>query len=380
MPFFNDLAMGWNATPADPYTRAQLPGALAGTTGSIGGGPLAGGPLAGGWQQRALQFLDPQVALPIAAQLMGAGNFSDHLAGAFQAAGQAIPDMRKRAAVNAYLKSQSGLNLTPEEQQLLASDPELASSIATAHLLPHPKQFIPLPTGEIGIGDPIAGTVTSAGMIGGGGGGGNGQPPGFIFPTAKNYTDPSTGETGLVDQNGLKWVIGRPTPTSDQAQASGAAALAHKANDLIKANQTDQGGKVAAAERLVAGVPLVGPVVTSAATRAFETGKKQFLQAVRALAIQAKINPDSATQGYTEDALFPTQGDTPEDIKQKDGIREQIITNLEQRAGSFVQQPTVPAGGAGEIPKVKSDADFNALPSGKKTVFIDPEGNRRVKP
>jgi hypothetical protein len=255
--------------------------------------------------------------------------------------------------------------------------------VVAGHLAPHPKQFIPLPTGEIGIGDPIAGTVTSAGMIGSGGGGGNGQPPGFIFPTAKNYTDPSTGETGLVDQNGLKWIIGHPTPSSDQAQASGAAALARKANELIKANEQGQGGLAASIERQGMEVPILGPMISGPKGRGFDTGKKQFMSAVRALAIQAKINPDSATQGYTEDALFAAQGDTPEDIAQKDGIREQIIKNLEQRAGSFVQQPgggeapaspPAPAAPVGGIPIQPSSVPAGSAWSPSRHMWRSPDG------
>jgi hypothetical protein len=170
MPFFNDPAMGWNATPADPYTRAQLPGALAGTTGSIGGGPLAGGPLADGWQQRALQFLDPQVALPIAAQLLGGRTFRESLAGAAQTAGQAIPDMRKRAAANAWLKSQSGLNLTPEEQQMLQANPELVQNIATARFAPRP--LIAVAPGAR-LANPLTGQFVDGGSASGRGDGSN---------------------------------------------------------------------------------------------------------------------------------------------------------------------------------------------------------------
>lgn len=163
-PNFNDPAYLWN-TPT--YGVGQMAGALAGTavdptqTGSTG--PLSG--TAGTWQQRAMQFLDPQVALPIAAQLMGPGNFSNHLAGAFQAAGQAIPGMQQRQAMNAYLKAKSGLNLTPEEQQLLQSDPELSRALIVRQLTPTPPTFGKIgqgPTGSEQYGwiDPFTKTVT----------------------------------------------------------------------------------------------------------------------------------------------------------------------------------------------------------------------------
>jgi hypothetical protein len=149
----------WNAVGGSPLAGSAAP------TGSNGGGPLAGG-----WQQRALQFLDPQVALPMAAALVGGANPQQSLAGAFQVAGQAIPDMRKRAAANAWLKSQSGLNLTPEEQQMLQANPELVQNIATARFAPRP--LIAVAPGAR-LANPLTGQFVDGGSASGRGDGSN---------------------------------------------------------------------------------------------------------------------------------------------------------------------------------------------------------------
>src|SRR6185295_12630267 len=107
---------------------------LSGTGGY--GGPLGGS--GGGFLSGLRGLLDPQYALPMAAQLIGGATPQASFAGALGVAGPAIGDMRKRAAMNAYLKAHSGLNLTPEEQQLLQSDPELGRAFIAQQLTPKP--------------------------------------------------------------------------------------------------------------------------------------------------------------------------------------------------------------------------------------------------
>jgi hypothetical protein len=148
---------------------------------------------------------------------------------------------------------------------------------------------------------------------------------------------------------------------------------------LIKQSQAGQTGMVAAGAHQLSQVPVVGPLFTGPEARTFETGKAEFINAVRSLAVAKGLNPE--TLDFNEKALFAQQNDGPEEIAAKDAYREQIITNLEQRAGAFAQQPPPSAAGggaAGQVPKIKSDADYNKLQKG--TTFIDPEGNRRVKP
>lgn len=96
--------------------------------GILGGQPQMGGGILGGGLQ---QLLDPSVALPIAAQLIGGRTLKDSLAGGLAAAGPGIQDMRKRQALNAYLKARSGKgDLSPEMLQYIQSNPDLGEKLA----------------------------------------------------------------------------------------------------------------------------------------------------------------------------------------------------------------------------------------------------------
>jgi hypothetical protein len=142
IPYFNDPAMGWNATPADPYTPTQLPGVLSGQTSSIGhSGPLSGS--GGGFLGGLRGLLDPQYALPIAAQLIGGATPQASFAGALGAAGQAIPDMRQRTAINDWMKAGAPKDPShPAVQALMAASPEMAQKIIGS-------QFIGTPAGDL---------------------------------------------------------------------------------------------------------------------------------------------------------------------------------------------------------------------------------------
>jgi hypothetical protein len=117
MPFPNDSNYG---------------GLLSGYSGG-GGGILSG--LRG--------LLDPQYALPIAAQLIGGATPQASFAGALQSAGQAFPDMRQRAAVNAWMKAGAPKDPShPAVQALMATSPEIAQKIIGS-------QFIGTPAGDL---------------------------------------------------------------------------------------------------------------------------------------------------------------------------------------------------------------------------------------
>lgn len=259
----------------------------------------------------------------------------------------------------------------------------VASALLSAQLMPHPKSITYNPiTGAAGTFEPFSGAYAPLADASAATSGNGVYPPGFVFGGAKPFTDASTGESGLIDVNGVKAIIGKANPSTDQAAASAAAALAHKANDLLNGVEGTQTGGGSAIERQAMNLPIVGPLFSGPKARDFETGKAQFQSAVRALAIAKGINPEQLD--FNEKALFAQQGDGPEEVAQKQAYRDQIITNLEKRAGSFVQDvggakpaPEAPAASATK-PTVKSDADYNALPSG--THFIDPEGKERVKP
>ncbi len=76
-------------------------------------------------------MLDPQVALPVAAALMGGRTFKDSLAGGFAAAGPGLAQVKKRAAWNAWLKA--GAKQDPNDptyQALMSEDPSFAEKMA----------------------------------------------------------------------------------------------------------------------------------------------------------------------------------------------------------------------------------------------------------
>jgi hypothetical protein len=120
----------WNAVPnVDPTQTGSVPnGPLAGT--GVAHGPLSGSG-GGGFLSGLRGLLDPQYALPIAAQLIGGATPQASFAGALGAAGPAIGDIRKRAAINAWLKSRStGEPLSAEAQKMISEDPQLAQKLA----------------------------------------------------------------------------------------------------------------------------------------------------------------------------------------------------------------------------------------------------------
>lgn len=136
-------------------------------------GPLSG--VGGAWQQ----LLDPSVALPAAAALIGGRTLKDSFAGALQAAAPGLVAAKKRAAVNAWLKARSGKgNLSPEMVQFIQASPDLAERLAINDLgggkaaaAPVTREFYDPTTGtnhikqwdggewkDIGFGKPAAGT------------------------------------------------------------------------------------------------------------------------------------------------------------------------------------------------------------------------------
>ena len=161
-PNFTGPAYGWNVPGVDPTQTGSLPpGPLAGT--GVAHGPLSGSG-GGGFLSGLRGLLDPQYALPIAAQLIGGATPQASFAGALGAAGPAIGDIRRRGAMNAYLKAHSGLGLTPDEQQLLQNDPELGRAFVA-------QQLTPKPPITVGAGDRLYDPATHTWTTPPGGGG-----------------------------------------------------------------------------------------------------------------------------------------------------------------------------------------------------------------
>ncbi len=103
------------------------------------GGVLSGQPAApqgalggGGFLQT---LLDPQVALPMAAALMGGRNATESIGGAFQAAGPGIVASRKRMLWNSWLKAGAPKDPNhPALRALIAESPEVQDKLLASKL------------------------------------------------------------------------------------------------------------------------------------------------------------------------------------------------------------------------------------------------------
>lgn len=142
-PFFNDPAYGWQQPQVAPWQMGGMLGGQQQQPGGILGNYAAAPPQApqAPSQGGMAGMLDPQVALPIAAALLGGRTLRDSLAGAAQAAGPAVGNIRKRAALNAWLKAKSSgdpAQLQAATDALYQADPSIAESVATAQMTPHP--------------------------------------------------------------------------------------------------------------------------------------------------------------------------------------------------------------------------------------------------
>ncbi len=125
-PYFNDPAYGF-----DPRQGGVLGGGGAAPSGILGGG--------GGFLQT---LLDPQVALPMAAALMGGRNATESIGGAFQAAGPGIVASRKRMLWNSWLKAGAPKDPNaPTFQALLAESPEVQDKVLSSQLSATPADL-----------------------------------------------------------------------------------------------------------------------------------------------------------------------------------------------------------------------------------------------
>ncbi len=220
---FNDPAYGWQIDPS------QMAGALGGQPqpqqqqqqqrypwigNYAGAGPAQPqappaprpGPLSG--------IMDPAVMLPIAAAIAGSPNAQQSLAAGLGGVGAAIPNIRKRAALNAWLKAKSSGDpaaLQQATQLLSQADPAFAESMVAAQVTPH-RQFTQIGQSimgqpQYGFVDPVMGTVepTSGGQqdmpgSGGGAGGAGGAVPGAPSANGTIYDTLPKAQQAQVDQ------------------------------------------------------------------------------------------------------------------------------------------------------------------------------------
>lgn len=180
---------------------------------------------------------------------------------------------------------------------------------------------------------------------------------------------------------------GKSNATEDQAKAAGWLAQATNAfGNMEAAMKEDPGAVKPGAAEFVSAIPSMG--LGEAAGNAMRSPTRQrYVQAAASLseallraATGAGVNAQEAKQKIEE--ITPKWGDSDEVIAQKRAAIPVYLESLRARAGNagrHVPPPSIarpPAAGA--VVQVKSDADYNALPSG--TEFIAPDGTHRVKP
>lgn len=207
MPSFNDPAYGFDPTQT---------GALSGQTAPWYGNPT-------GWPQPpaapqaapaampaptpqprgALSGLFSAIAMPLVAGLAGGRNLQEGLAVADQGV-QQVRDIRKRDAMNAWLKAKSSGDagaLQIATQNLYQAAPEVAQSVIAAQMTPH-REFTQIGQSVMGqptygFVDPVAGTVSPIG------GGQDGTPDaggGIPGSNGKLYDSLPKAQQAQVDQ------------------------------------------------------------------------------------------------------------------------------------------------------------------------------------
>ncbi len=151
--------------PVDPtQTGGILGGQSAAPQGVLGGGGFS-------------SLLDPSIALPAAAAMIGGRNLQESLAGGFAAAAPGVVNMQKRTALNAWIRAKSSGDpaaLKQATDALYQADPAIAESVASQALTPH-RQFTQIGQSimgqpQYGFVDPVAGSVEPVAQSGGLGG------------------------------------------------------------------------------------------------------------------------------------------------------------------------------------------------------------------
>lgn len=325
-------------------------------------------PQGGGWASGLSDWMsqNPNVLLAIAAGMGGAHSLGQGISDTAQMVAPARQTDMRNAAITKYIKANPKVD--QQTIDLIRSDPAIGEAMISAQLTPHPFTPIVSPTGAImGIEPYSGGTKTyydPAAGAGLSGANASGMPAGFIFTTAKQYADPSTMESGLVDQNGKKWVLSHPKPTPDQAASAEAFAAATSANDVLTRTEAGETGTAQSIIRGMSDVPVLGPLTSLAkgdAQKENENARKQFLAAVRGLVIAKGLNPESAE--YSSGALFADFHSPPAVLKQKAAYRQQILEGLGVRAGPFKLPGAPPAAPVVGDQNSAADATAGAPPA-----------------
>jgi len=222
---------------------------------------------------------------------------------------------------------------------------------------------------------PPAGAPTSPVMRGATGAMPSAAAPSAAIPSAASPTSVSGG------------VRFGPKGTSEnlteaQGKATNFSIRAKQAHEIL--NSVGEGGKVQPGliKRGAEAIPFVGEglgtalnITQSAPQQQVEQAQRNFVNAVLRQESGAAINKDEFDNAKKQ--YFPQPGDSKEVIEQKRLNREAAIKGFDIAAGPGAKQATPPKTADAPV-QIKSDSDYNSLPSG--ATFIAPDGTTRRKP
>ena len=168
--------------------------------------------------------------------------------------------------------------------------------------------------------------------------------------------------------------------TEYQGKSTAFAIRAKQAHDIL--NVVGEGGKVQPGliKRIAEATPLIGEglgtslnFTQSDAQQQIEQAQRNFVNAVLRQESGAAINENEFNNAKKQ--YFPQPGDSAAVIEQKRLNREAAIQGFEVSAGPGAKKTTPPSK---ESPRISSDSEYNALPSG--ATFTAPDGTIRRKP
>lgn len=179
---------------------------------------------------------------------------------------------------------------------------------------------------------------------------------------------------------------GMPKLTEGQARAgtlSGEAEQAHETMTQLEKAGYDPTSWGAGFDRFATGSQFTN-WLASPEGQQYEAAKKQFIASGGYLKSGANVPESEFETGRR--TYSPQMGDHPGTTEFKENARERLLRGSRVQAGpagmpntgSVSNRTSTAAPSAAQIPAVRSDADYDQLPSGAR--FTDPQGRVRVKP
>lgn len=192
------------------------------------------------------------------------------------------------------------------------------------------------------------------------------------------------------DSNGQPMPQGSGKPlTESQGNAALYGKRAEKADQVLGGIGDGYSKMSLGLKQFVEGWPLVGTAANSATgdkEQQVDQAQRDFINALLRKESGAAIGKDEFANAKKQ--YFPQVGDSKAVIKQKAENRKTAIEGLRVMAGPGAQMmddadnkrtnPPAPKPQQAQPVRIKSDADYQRLPSGAE--FIDPNGVRRRKP